>query len=64
MLGHAFAYSSAPIKTVREVQFGVLSPEEIVGLITVLPMTQPQLCLLYPAESAFCSQNRVSGGHG
>jgi len=29
MLGHAFAYSSAPIKTVREVQFGVLSPEEI-----------------------------------
>jgi len=29
MLGHQFAYSSAPVRRVREVQFGILSPEEI-----------------------------------
>jgi DNA-directed RNA polymerase II subunit RPB1 len=31
MLGHQFAHSSAPIRKVKEVQFGILSPEEIVG---------------------------------
>ena len=30
MLGHQFAYSAAPVRKVREVQFGILSPEEIV----------------------------------
>jgi len=29
MLGHQFAYSAAPIRKVKEVQFGILSPEEI-----------------------------------
>ncbi|KAI0757558.1 RNA polymerase Rpb1, domain 1-domain-containing protein [Daedaleopsis nitida] len=29
MLGHQFAYSAAPVRKVREVQFGILSPEEI-----------------------------------
>jgi len=29
MLGHQFAYSAAPTRKVREVQFGILSPEEI-----------------------------------
>ncbi|KAG2066729.1 DNA-directed RNA polymerase II, subunit 1 [Suillus decipiens] len=29
MLGHQFAYSTAPIRKVKEVQFGILSPEEI-----------------------------------
>ncbi|PAV21644.1 beta and beta-prime subunits of DNA dependent RNA-polymerase [Pyrrhoderma noxium] len=29
MLGHQFAHSAAPIKKVKEVQFGILSPEEI-----------------------------------
>ncbi|KAH9075609.1 beta and beta-prime subunits of DNA dependent RNA-polymerase [Lactarius deliciosus] len=29
MLGHQFAHSSAPIRKVKEVQFGILSPEEI-----------------------------------
>ncbi|KAG6820127.1 hypothetical protein H0H93_005002, partial [Arthromyces matolae] len=29
MLGHSFAFSSAPIRKVKEVQFGILSPEEI-----------------------------------
>lgn len=32
MLGHQFAYSAAPIRKVKEVQFGILSPEEIVRL--------------------------------
>jgi DNA-directed RNA polymerase II subunit RPB1 len=39
MLGHQFAFSAAPIRKVKEVQFGILSPEEIVrvsalGLLT------------------------------
>ncbi|KAJ6451309.1 DNA-directed RNA polymerase II, subunit 1 [Mycena sanguinolenta] len=29
MLGHQFAYSTAPVRKVKEVQFGILSPEEI-----------------------------------
>ncbi|KAE9397212.1 beta and beta-prime subunits of DNA dependent RNA-polymerase [Gymnopus androsaceus JB14] len=29
MLGHQFAFSAAPVKRVKEVQFGILSPEEI-----------------------------------
>ncbi|VDC07033.1 unnamed protein product [Peniophora sp. CBMAI 1063] len=29
MIGHQFAYSAAPIRRVKEVQFGILSPEEI-----------------------------------
>jgi hypothetical protein len=31
MLGHQFAFSAAPVRKVREVQFGILSPEEIVS---------------------------------
>lgn len=30
MSGHPFAYSSAPVRRVEAVQFGILSPEEIV----------------------------------
>jgi hypothetical protein len=30
MLGHQFAYSAAPIHKVKEMKFGILSPEEIV----------------------------------
>jgi hypothetical protein len=33
MLGHQFAYSAAPVRKVKEVQFGILSPEEIVSRI-------------------------------
>ena len=29
MLGHQFAYSAAPIRKVKEVKFGLLSPKEI-----------------------------------
>jgi len=32
MLGHQFAYSAAPVRKVKEVQFGILSPEEIVSI--------------------------------
>lgn len=31
MLGHQFAHSAAPVRKVKEVQFGILSPEEIVS---------------------------------
>lgn len=37
MLGHQFAYSAAPIRKVKEVQFGILAPEEIVSLAHVAP---------------------------
>jgi hypothetical protein len=33
MLGHQFAFSAAPIRKVKEVQFGILSPEEIVRIL-------------------------------
>lgn len=33
MLGHQFAYSAAPLRKVKEVQFGILSPEEIVRFL-------------------------------
>lgn len=32
MIGHQFAQSVAPVRAVKEVQFGILSPEEIVGI--------------------------------
>lgn len=32
MLGHQFAASTAPRRKVKEVQFGIMSPEEIVGI--------------------------------
>lgn len=31
MLGHQFAQSVAPIRQIKEVQFGILSPDEIVS---------------------------------
>lgn len=31
MLGHQFTHSAAPLRKVKEVQFGILSPEEIVS---------------------------------
>lgn len=33
MIGHQFAPSIAPVRPVKEVQFGILSPEEIVGVL-------------------------------
>ncbi|CAG8481646.1 354_t:CDS:1, partial [Ambispora leptoticha] len=38
MNGYLFAYSSAPLRRVKYVQFGVLSPDEIVSFL--LPLTK------------------------
>jgi hypothetical protein len=35
MLGHQFAQSVAPIRQIKEVQFGILSPDEIVRIATL-----------------------------
>jgi len=35
MSNFSFAYSSAPLKTIQEVQFGLLSPEEIKNMSVV-----------------------------
>ena len=52
MLGHQFAYSAAPIRKVREVQFGILSPEEIVRLsFTFLPFPRVSDCQRQKAYS-------------
>ncbi|TFK71732.1 beta and beta-prime subunits of DNA dependent RNA-polymerase [Pluteus cervinus] len=42
MLGHQFAFSAAPIRKVREVQFGILSPEEIKAL-SVAKIEHPEV---------------------
>ncbi|PPQ63539.1 hypothetical protein CVT24_004769 [Panaeolus cyanescens] len=42
MLGHQFAYSAAPIRRVEEVQFGILSPEEIKA-ISVAKIEHPEV---------------------
>lgn len=59
MLGHQFAFSAAPIRKVKEVQFGILSPEEIVSF-----PTNAQRHPSFFAESLFCRQNRASGSNG
>lgn len=38
MSGHQFAFSAAPLRKVKEVQFGILSPEEIVRPCSLLPL--------------------------
>jgi hypothetical protein len=59
MLGHQFAYSSAPIRKVKEVQFGILSPEEIVSppLAARMTVTHP------PPEGILRGQDRAPRGH-
>ncbi|KIJ45197.1 hypothetical protein M422DRAFT_251382 [Sphaerobolus stellatus SS14] len=42
MIGHQFAYSAAPVRQVKEVQFGILSPEEIKA-ISVAKIEHPEL---------------------
>lgn len=60
MLGHQFAYSAAPIRKVREVQFGILSPEEIVCFLHS-PFV---LSRSHIPESVLCGQGGASGGYG
>ena len=48
MLGHQFSYSAAPIRKVKEVQFGILSPEEIVSCLLFSCVTHVDpLCLAF-----------------
>ncbi len=61
MLGHQFAFSSAPIRRVREVQFGILSPEEIVCGCRELLV--PDTHLLASPESLLCCENRTPRYH-
>ncbi|KAJ2926883.1 hypothetical protein H1R20_g10219, partial [Candolleomyces eurysporus] len=42
MLGHSFAHSSVPVRKVKEVQFGILSPEEIKA-ISVAKIEHPEV---------------------
>ena len=60
MLGHQFAHSAAPVRKVTEVQFGVLSPEEIVRMDPL--GAEGQLTVV--AESVLSRKDRASRGHG
>jgi hypothetical protein len=43
--GYGFSHSSAPVKTVKEIQFGILSPEEIVRPFYLFPLSPFPLAL-------------------
>jgi hypothetical protein len=58
MLGHQFAYSAAPVRKVKEVQFGILSPEEIVRCLLAIVIYDP--VATFATESLLCRQNRTS----
>lgn len=60
MLGHQFAYSAAPIRRVKEVQFGILSPEEIVRVV----LARVDLDAEQPLESLFRRQSRTPRSAG
>lgn len=57
MLGHSFAFSAAPIRKVKEVQFGILSPEEIVSRVAYRLITWIDLPCSIFIESCFSSKN-------
>ncbi|KAG2023660.1 RNA polymerase II large subunit [Coprinopsis cinerea AmutBmut pab1-1] len=42
MIGHQFAFSAAPVRKVKEVQFGILSPEEIKA-VSVVKIEYPEV---------------------
>lgn len=68
MLGHQFAYSAAPLRKVKEVQFGILSPEEIVRLHIILAIFS-SFWLFYSSkrsqtESLFGCASRTSRNFG
>jgi hypothetical protein len=50
MLGHQFAYSAAPIRKVKEVQFGILSPEEIVSGRQLILQSSPCSCFVIESD--------------
>lgn len=52
-----FPYSSAPVRQIKEIQFGVMSPEDIVGPNSAInPSSQS------PALGEDCIADRISGG--
>jgi hypothetical protein len=53
MNGHQFAYSSAPLKRVKYVQFGILSPEEIVCCVFLYESAKLSFCFLFNIKSIF-----------
>jgi hypothetical protein len=55
MLGHQFAQSVAPIRQIKEVQFGILSPDEIVSLSP--PTTLPRFFGRRPKFGAVADSN-------
>lgn len=57
MSGHPFTFSSAPLRRVDAIQFGILSPEEIV-MCQILKFQKWKLTLL--TESNVCGKDRVS----
>jgi len=63
MAANGFAHSAAPVRRVQEVQFGILSPDEIVRS---WDMRVLEICgeLRLGAESILGRKNRVSGGDG
>jgi hypothetical protein len=65
MLGRQFAYSAAPVRKVKGVQFGILSPEEIVRAnISQLFAFLLDAVIMPLPESVFCHQNRTPRGYG
>lgn len=61
--GQSFAHSTAPIRPVREVQFGILSPEEIVGILNDASAwsSTPSAVRLVPARGADPHQSMWRG---
>jgi hypothetical protein len=53
-----FPYSKAPLRTIKEIQFGLFSPEEIKRM-SVVHVEYPEtmvstLCSLFVPETSFC----------
>lgn len=68
MLGHQFAQSVAPIRQIKEVQFGILSPDEIVRIAppstSFIFSRRFNMVLTQRAEGVLGGKDRVSGGLG
>jgi hypothetical protein len=60
MSGHPFAFSSAPLRRVDSVQFGILSPDEIVRVILLLGKSVFFINTSFYIESNVGSKDRVS----
>lgn len=59
-----FPYSSAPVRQIREIQFGVMSPEEIVSDCLVLPASPPFCRCESSDHGDGCNDPCTVGGDG